>query len=80
MHGLVRGYYKCSMPSCHAKKLVEKSGDDMETILCVKYESTHNHAIAEADREEAGLNDPDYGDNSEDDQDHSEDSSLANDY
>lgn len=60
--GIVRCYYKCCVPSCNVKKLVEKPSEDLNKILSVKYESVHNHAIAEKDLEESGVFSPHYAD------------------
>ncbi|XP_076886705.1 putative WRKY transcription factor 60 [Bidens hawaiensis] len=37
-----RAYYKCSFPSCPAKKKVQKSVDDAN-LLVIAYEGEHNH-------------------------------------
>lgn len=37
-----RSYYKCTNPRCNAKKQVERSGDDPDTLI-VTYEGLHLH-------------------------------------
>lgn len=60
--GIVRCYYKCCHASCNVKKLVEKPSDDLNKILTIKYESVHNHPIAEKDLEESGVFSEHYAD------------------
>jgi len=55
LRGIVRCYYKCYHSTCPAKKLVEKHSSNMDKVIDIKYESTHNHPIAEQDLEDSGL-------------------------
>jgi hypothetical protein len=54
----VRCYYKCHHTSCPAKKLVEKHASNLDKIIDVKYESAHNHPIADEDLEDSGVSPP----------------------
>lgn len=53
--GTVRCYYKCHHAGCPAKKLVEKHSSNLDKVIDVKYESTHNHPIADEDLEDSGM-------------------------
>ncbi|XP_076955834.1 WRKY transcription factor 18-like [Bidens hawaiensis] len=46
-----RAYYKCSFPSCPAKKKVQRSVDDVN-LLVVTYEGEHNHQKRMGNEEE----------------------------
>lgn len=51
--GTVRCYYKCHYPLCAAKKLVEKHISDMDKVIEVKLEGSHNHPISDQEWEDS---------------------------
>jgi len=47
--GVVRCYYKCHIPTCSAKKWVDKLSSNMEHILKIEHSGGHNHPVDDDD-------------------------------